>query len=313
MLQRREFLQTGLAATGLGAAATLLTPVGSLLADASPVPPAKDQPDVLRVAFLTDTHLPFGKPEIAERVAAAITAIQERESPPDLFLFGGDNVMNVDGGTPSRESVFGQFDLWSSQVQERLQVPSLSVIGNHDIWWKAPASDVDRPEKTLAIERFGMTGRYYSRQVGAWRFILLDCFQSSGCELDELQWEWLAQELSTAQSPVCVVTHAPILSVTHFYEPSTQLEGGGYKVPASWAVNGGVRFRELFRKHPHVRLALSGHMHTIDRVDVDQTSYVCGGAVSGAWWGGDYLGFQNAWTEFLLSPDGTWSRQVHLI
>ena len=30
-----------------------------------------------------------------------------------------------------------------------------------------------------------------------------------------------------------------------------------------------VRFRELFKQNPRVRLCLSGHMHTCDRVDID--------------------------------------------
>ena len=48
---------------------------------------------------------------------------------------------------------------------------------------------------------------------------------------------------------------------------------------------------EVFRRNPLVKLCLSGHMHTCDRVEYRGVWYVCGGAVSGAWWGGSEYGF----------------------
>jgi hypothetical protein len=106
-----------------------------------------------------------------------------------------------------------------------------------------------------------------------------------------------------------VVTHAPILSATHFLEPSIE-KGYTYQVPAGWSPKGIVRFRQLFRKFPQVKLALSGHMHTIDRVEIDHTTYICGGAVSGNWWNGEYLDFPPSWQEIVLNADGTCSRTV---
>lgn len=295
MLDRRHFLQTG-----LGVAGALAT------AQAGPDTPNQT---ALRVAFLTDMHLPGDQPEVAARVGKLVAEIQARPQKPDLFLFGGDNVMAVDG-QQTAEQVQTQFDLWTETVARRLTTPFLSVIGNHDIWWKAPAAPgSDHPEKALATERYQMPHRFFSKVVGGWRFVMLDCFQSGGCELDDKQWAWLERELQKSQEPVCVISHAPILSVTHFFEPSTAREQG-YVIPASWSPKGAVRFRELFRDHPHVKLALSGHMHTVDRVEVDHTGYVCGGAVSGAWWRGDYYGFPPAWVELQLFPDGRWSHEL---
>ncbi|QDU39752.1 Calcineurin-like phosphoesterase [Maioricimonas rarisocia] len=264
----------------------------------------------LRVAFLTDIHLPAGRPEIAERVAKLIDSIQARPNSPDLFVFGGDNVMAVDGDQ-SDDEVHEQFDLWNRTVTRRLKTPFLSVIGNHDIWWNAPGKkSAPADPKRLATEHYRMPHRYFSRSVGGWKFILLDCYQQDGCRLDERQWSWLESEVRQENQPVCVVTHAPVLSVTHFLEPSVDT-GKGYEIPGSWLPKGVTRFRELFRAHPSVRLALSGHMHTVDRVEVDTTAYVCGGAVSGAWWDGEYLGFPPLWIELILSSDGTWSHEVH--
>ncbi len=306
MPRRRHILRAGLATAGLLAGRTLTA------AASEPSDPGAGRP--LRVAFLTDTHMPSDNPGAAERVGGLIQEIQNRPTPPDLFIFGGDNVMNVDARDVTEESVMTQFDLWTSQVADQLNTPSLSVIGNHDIWWNAPAEDGgdDHPsEKSLAIERFDMPHRYFSRVIGGWRFILLDCFHADGCKLDDEQWSWLERELAAGPEPVCLVSHAPILSVTHFFEPSTAIESGGYRVPANWAVKGATRFRELFRNHPHAKLALSGHMHTIDRAAADHMSYICGGAVSAAWWNGEYLGFGHLWVELLLHPDGTVEHTVH--
>ncbi|WP_437191564.1 metallophosphoesterase family protein [Planctomicrobium sp. SH527] len=262
-------------------------------------------------AFLTDTHLPAGNPKIAQRVAALIDSIQSRSLSPELFVFGGGNVSAVDGQKTSDESTTEQFRQWKTSVMDRLKVPSLSCIGNHDIRWND--GSVEQPlefkEKARAIETYNMPSRYYSAEHGGWTFLLLDTFQWSGCELDEPQWEWLAGQLEKGETPVCIVTHAPLFSATHFLEPQTD-NGKGYTIPAGWSPRGLVKFRELFLKHPRVKLCLSGHMHTCDRVDVDQTSYVCGGAVSGRWWNPkDYLGFGPCWIEVKLYPDGRWSHE----
>lgn len=294
MLDRRQLLQAGLGIVG-----------GLALSSARAESPA---PKGLRVAFLTDTHLPGDKPDVVARVAKLVTDIQARPNPPDLFVFGGDNVMAVDG-KQSPEQVQNQFDLWTQTFAKQLKTPFLSVIGNHDIWWKTSSTSGTHPEKALAVERYQMPNRYFSKVIGGWRFVLLDCFQAAGCELDEEQWTWLEAELKNTGEPICLVSHAPILSVTHFFEPSTA-KGHAYQIPAGWSPKGVVRFRELFRSQPHMKLALSGHMHTIDRVEVDHTAYVCGGAVSGAWWAGDYYGFPPAWVELELQPDGRWTHQI---
>jgi len=294
MLQsdRRQFL-AGLGGVGLSLAATTLLS-------------AETRDTGFRVAFLTDTHLPDGKPETAARVASLIESIQASPHPPDLFVFGGDNVMNIDRGSTTEAQAVAQMENWKATVMDRLRIPSVSVIGNHDIWWGAAAG----AEKSLALKHFGMPSRYYSAGHGGWRFVLLDTYHAAGCELDEEQWAWLEAELKRETGPTVIVTHAPILSVTHFLEPSIA-KGYAYHVPAGWSPKGVIRFRELFRKHPHVKLALSGHMHTVDRVEFDTTHYLCGGAVSGAWWGGDYLGFPPSWHELLLQNDGSWSCTVH--
>lgn len=303
---RRSFLQSllgGGLALGAGTAAA---------AEANESSAGAEKPFVF--AFLTDVHLPAGKPEIAQRVARLVDEIQARPDAPGLLAFGGDCVKAVDGGQ-SDDDTLAQFKGWRDTVMSRLNVPSVTCIGNHDIRWADRSKDEPDSfvEKGKAIAAYDMPARYYSVDHGGWTFFSLDTYHSDGCEVDEAQWEWFAAELKKSDKPAVVLTHAPLFSVTHFYEPSTDKGlGKGYVVPAGWSPQHLTKIRKLFRENPRVKLCLSGHMHTVDRVDVDQTTYICGGAVSGDWWGsGKYLDCPASWMQVKLYPDGSWSHAHH--
>jgi len=92
------------------------------------------------------------------------------------------------------------------------------------------------------------------------------------------------------------VSHAP------FFGPSCQLDGD--------PVGGKKELRKLFQKHDNVRLALSGHQHWLDKCELDRVSYLCGGAVSGAWWGGEYEGFPPAFLILDLNANGTFRSET---
>ncbi|TWT32881.1 metallophosphoesterase family protein [Blastopirellula retiformator] len=306
-LFRRNFLQSllgGGLALGAGAAAA-----------AESTKTESPQGNPFRFAFLTDVHLPAGKPQIAARVARLVDGIQARPTSPSLFAFGGDCVMAVDGGQAD-DNVTAQFQGWRESVMERLAVPSVTCIGNHDIRWADKSSDqpASYAEKGKAIAAYDMPARYYSVDHGGWTFFSLDTYQRNGCEIDETQWDWFAAELKKSDKPAVVLTHAPLFSVTHFFEPSTDKGlGKGYVVPAGWSPQHLTKVRQLFREHPRVKLCLSGHMHTVDRVEVDNTTYICGGAVSGDWWNsGTYLDCPASWMEVKLYPDGSWAHEHHV-
>ncbi|MBI1247758.1 hypothetical protein GC197_07900 [bacterium] len=303
-LLRRSFLQTL-----LGGGVALSAQYASAAESASEEKP-------YTFAFLTDVHIRDDRPEVIDSVKKLIDSIQARPEAPDLILFGGDNVFDVAGGQTEQKTA-ALFKAWQSAVMDRLSTPMMTVIGNHDI--HHADHDADNPdaygEKQRAIETYKMPSRYFRKEQGGWSFYLLDTFQRSGCELDEAQWKWLEEELTQHKQPTCIVTHAPLFSATHFFEPSTDRGAGkGYNIPSGWSVQHLIRFRELFQKNPHVKLCLSGHMHTIDRVEVDRTTYICGGAVSGDWWGsGTYLGFQASWMEFKIYPNGRWSHEQQIL
>ena len=69
------------------------------------------------------------------------------------------------------------------------------------------------------------------------------------------------------------------------------------------------RIKDLFAKHPNVRLCLSGHEHLVDQVTYNTTTYCCNGAVSGAWWKGSYHECAPGYGLIDLYDDGSFYNQ----
>lgn len=277
-LTRREVL------AGIGA----LTALPTLSAAAS-----ASAPKGLRICFFTDAHVPMpkqGDPDPAKTLAATNRlkeAFKKANSfKPQLFVFGGDNVMAVDQGNPEAHAD-AQFANWAKAVKESVKVPHVSVIGNHDIW--IPEGDKPKDAKARAIKAFSMPHRFFRHDQGGWSFFLLDVFHTdkpSG--IDKEQFDWLESEIKRASNPCCLVSHSP------FFGPSLQLDGDPLK--------GKMELRKLLLKNPQVKLSLGGHQHWIDRCELDHMIYLTGGAVSGAWWDGPYQEFDPA---FLILDLGT--------
>lgn len=129
-------------------------------------------------------------------------------------------------------------------------------------------------------------------------------------KLDEEQFEWLSSELADTpvHVPVLIVTHEPILSAASFFDGKNE-EGGHWNVPAAWMHIDARRLKDLFRKHTNVRLCLSGHLHLVDRVDYCGVTYICDGAVCGAWWKGDNQECDEGYGIIDLYDDGSFAHQ----
>ena len=197
------------------------------------------------------------------------------------------------------------------KVINRLPCPSVSVIGNHDIFWSEDKATKSANPKARALKAYRMPNRYYSHEAGGWKFLLLDTFHADGCLIDPEQLQWVERELASGSGPVVLVSHAPILSVTGFLESKVERSGGRYVLPSGWMVSEVEKLKELLLRHPRVKLALSGHMHQVDRVDYQGIAYICGGAVSGNWWdAGKYIGFGPAYVMVDLFADGAFHHEV---
>lgn len=316
-LPRRTFLQQA-GALALGVSAGLVVPAGA-------APPNPRRRRVLRAAHLTDIHVGPDKADLlaspAAGMAAALRHAQGLADRPDLLLFGGDCIS--DALYAPKDSVLEQWDVWARVFAAEVRLPFKQCLGNHDIWgWahrdRAPIEQDPHYGKALAAERLGLKELYYSFDQAGWHFVVLDSMQADQgnghgyiARLDGPQFAWLARDLAAtpATTPVCVLSHIPILSIASFFD-------GERERPAEWAVPGAWmhidarRIKNLFRRHPNVKVCLSGHLHLVDDLTYLGVRYLCNGAVCGGWWKGAYQEFGPAYALLDFYDDGSVEPQL---
>jgi 3',5'-cyclic-AMP phosphodiesterase len=192
-------------------------------------------------------------------------------------------------------------------------------VGNHDIWgWNKAKSMATGEEgaygKAWACEMFAREKPYTSLDQGGWHIIILDSVQPDGDgyigKLDDEQFAWLEQDLAAVDpaTPVMVVSHIPIFTIC-VYNMGKREDGKNWNVPGSLMHIDAHRIRKLFLKHKNVKLCLSGHIHERDRIEFGGVTYICDGAVSGAWWKGRYQTCDEGYALLDLYPDGTFTHQ----
>jgi Icc protein len=305
-LNRRHFLrQTG--ALALGAAASLAANPLS----AATVHPARRR--LFRAAHLTDIHVGPGN-RSAEGMAAALRQAQAEE--PDLLLFTGDCIGDA-LGTP-KEAVLKQWETWDRVIAAEVKTPARYVIGNHDIFgWNLRGETGIAADpaygKTLALQHLGLKERFYSFDHGGWHFVALDSMEFSRAgnqgyiaRLDDAQFEWLRDDLAATPvaTPVCVLSHIPILSPAAFLDGDNAATGT-WVVPGAWMHIDARRIKDLFKQHPNVKVCLSGHLHMQDDATYLGVRYLCNGAVCGGWWKGAYQEFGPVYALVDFYDDGT--------
>lgn len=168
--------------------------------------------------------------------------------------------------------------------------------------------------KQYSMDQLKLTNPYYSFPAGNWKFIVLD---SVHLDIDNTwyigklgsqQMAWLEKELqdTPAATPVCILSHIPILTATLMVEDN---------IVNKWEFLGGDMHTDvadiirLFNKYPQVKLCLSGHIHLRDKVVYNRQTYICNGAVSGAWWNGNRRETPPGYGLIDLYPDGTFKEE----
>jgi 3',5'-cyclic AMP phosphodiesterase CpdA len=312
-LNRRRFLA---AAGSLAAGITLAVPSIVRPDEVRPAP-RRQAERVLRLAHMTDIHV---QPERwADRgLVACLRHVHSLQDRPDLILSGGDTIMDSFGQDDERTTT--QWQLFHKIMKEECSLPVKSCIGNHDTWgWNKADSKTTGDEplwgKKRAVRELGLPERYYSFDLAGWHFVVLDGTHTNGADdyfakMDEAQYEWLCQDLArtAAGMPVLLLTHQPILSAASFFNGDNETSGN-WRVPSAWMHIDARRLKDLFKKHPNVKLSLSGHMHLVDRVDYCGVTYLCNGAVCGAWWGGDHQECDEGYGLIDLYADGSFAHQ----
>ncbi|GAA4197683.1 metallophosphoesterase [Pedobacter jeongneungensis] len=250
--------------------------------------PTEKKP-VLRVAHITDVHLKnqFNAPA---RFAKCLHHLQAQSPKVDLILNGGDIVFDM-----NKENIGTINDQWKL-VQETMRnecsIPVRYCLGNHDIWWNEDSKGDVFYGKKYAMDKLQLIKPYYSLVQNGWKIIVLD---STHLDIDNTwyigklgdeQLNWLKNELQSTDKkmPVMVMSHIPILTALLMIEDN---------IVNKWTMLGGdmhtdtAKIISLFYQHPNVKLCLSGHLHMRDKVVYNGVTYLCNGAVSGAWWEGN--------------------------
>jgi 3',5'-cyclic AMP phosphodiesterase CpdA len=268
----------------------------------------------IRVAHLTDFHIQ--EPRGAARgVAKCLAHVQSQSRKPDFILNTGDCVMDVLNRDRARAQAL--WDIWTKTLKDDCSLPIEHCLGNHDHWgWVKARSKTTGDEpgwgKQWAMDVLGLSKPYHAFDRGGWRFIMLDSCQLAPppgiweARIDEPQFAWLEAELNATTRPVLIGSHVPILSPAVFLDRGAI--GGTAAAPALAGNRCHLdvkRLGQLFEKHPHVKLCVSGHLHQIDRAEYRGITYMTNPAVCGGWWKGDHLGaFGEMYTLLDLHPDG---------
>jgi len=247
------------------------------------------QKPVLRIAHLTDVHLKdeLGAPA---KFAKCLHHLQEQNPKVDLVLNGGDVVFDMNKENIS--TIDKQWQLLNNTMKNECSLPVRYCLGNHDIWWNENSKADTFYGKKYSMDKLNLVKPYYSFIQNGWKFIVLDSVHLDidhtwyiG-KLGDEQFNWLESELRTTnpEMPVLVMSHIPILTALLMIEDD---------IVNKWTMLGGdmhtdtSKIISLFYKHPNVKLCLSGHLHMKDKVVYNGVTYLCNGAVSGAWWNGN--------------------------
>lgn len=315
-LSRRHLLQSSaalaaLAALGRDAAAGQPPTTSPLASSTAAAPPRR----ALRFAHLTDMHI---QPELAadQGVAACLQHIGQLSDRPELIVTGGDLVM--DSFETPADRVGMLWDLFTSIFRQHAPVPVRHTLGNHDAFgWNKAKSKTTGSEprwgKNWACEVLGIPKPNYSFDQAGWHFVILDSVRPAGAtgymaKIDPEQMDWLRSDLAATKLPTVVVSHIPILTLTVLAREETNKQDKLDLSPGLMHVDC-FPLHSLFAKSGNVKLVLSGHIHRLDRCAIDNITYICDGAVCGAWWEGPKTRCDEGYGVIDLFADGTFAHQ----
>lgn len=277
---------------------------------------------LLRLAHLTDFHI---QPErgATEGVAACLRHAQSMKDPPQVIVTGGDLIM--DGYDAEFDRTKRQWEIWQKVLKDECSLPIVHTLGNHDIWgWHKKRSKTSGSEakwgKRWACEMVERDEAWYAADVGDHvRLVILDSVQPHptveygyAAYCDEAQWNWLQRTLANTgpEKHVIVVSHIPIVSTTAMVDAKQQgVRTEDLKIGRNLMHADASRLVSLFKSRGNVRACLSGHMHLIDRVEMNAITYLCNGAVCGGWWKGPNQDCRAGYAIVDLFNDGGVERQ----
>ncbi|MFB0497145.1 Icc protein [Mucilaginibacter sp. OAE612] len=265
----------------------------------------------LRIAHITDVHLK-DKFDAPARFTRCLHHLQQQTPKVDMVLNGGDIVFDMNKENIS--TINDQWKLVQNIMKNECSLPVHYCLGNHDIWWYEDDKGQAIYGKKYALDKLQLVKPYYSTEKNGWKIIVLDSVHLDidntwyiG-KLGDEQLNWLSDELKAtdANMPVMVMSHIPILTALLMIEDD---------IVNKWTMLGGdmhtdtAKIINLFYQYPNVKLCLSGHLHMRDKVVYNNVTYLCNGAVSGAWWEGNRRETAPGYGLIDLYADGTFEEK----
>ena len=290
-----------------GAAGAALAPLSMRQITVQGADPSRARRRVLRFAHLTDMHV---QPELnaAQGLTTCLRHVQSHDDRVELIITGGDSVMDAFEVDSARSQML--VDLWRGIFKQECSLPVRHCIGNHDSRPWAPTAAGELAGKQWAMDMFGLKTPYYAFDQAGWRFLVLDSVLPAGTGytsgLDPAQRRWLEAQLKQKppHQPVAIISHIPVLSVTPLTFDDEHTSGGMHQISGPFMHLDGTSLHYLFRDH-NVKLCLSGHMHLVDRCEIDGVAYICSGAVCANWWKGNLQRVDEGYGVVDLYDDGS--------
>ena len=268
------------------------------------------RPGSLKLVFFTDTHT---EPELRAGEGTALALAKIRSLKPDLCIQGGDHCFDL--AAVPRDRSMRLLDLYEKTERALGGIPVHHVIGNHDLFGRAPESGVapsDPMYGKKAFEQRFDAKTYRSFDQGGYHFVLLDSVQITperefDAMIDPAQLRWLRGDLAVTApgTPVIVVSHVPLVSAAPQYAPAADRasKSAQYQVLTNlhgFLVGNAREVIDCFEGH-HVVAVLQGHTHINETVWWRDVPYITSGAVCGNWWHGSRWGTPEGFTVLELA------------
>ncbi len=260
---------------------------------------------------MTDLHLMLnGALRSGEGIAACLTAVEKVDPRPDFILVGGDLVHLARDRTVRQGE--GDLDFFMKIWNDHTALPVHWVFGNHDLVATSNPSVAPGDKhygKGLFRDRFHLPNLFYSFDWKGWHFVILDdiALQPDRSYIglffdDELRF--LQADLDAHRSqPTLVCAHIPPVSNLPLGMVMAHAVAHREAPPKNLVCTNGEDLVADLPGHS-IRAVLAGHLHFLERIELNGVQFINSGAVCGSFWQGPLYGCREGFGVVDLSVDG---------
>jgi len=302
---RRRFLQQLLGVGAVGVAG-----FDSLIAQNVPAIGAEP----FRFAFVTDLHLmQDGAQRSAEGIAACLAEVEKLDPKPEFILVGGDLVNNARALTI--EQAEKSFDLFLKIWNDHTALPAYWTFGNHDLAGTSNPSVLPGSKhygKALFQERLNLPHLFYSFDHKGWHFVVLDDIEPEpdhtyiGKLFDD-ELAFLKADLDAHRAmPTIICAHIPTVSnlPVGLLMAQTSNKPPPKDPPKNLVCTNGSVLMDDLPGH-NVRAVLAGHLHFMEKIEMNGIQFINSGAVCGTYWKGPLYGCPEGFGVVDLGGNGS--------